>query len=424
MSKAVQGALAILIVLLVVSVAFAFFALTQKQSLEQQNQNLQSQLSDFQAKETKLLAQAKKFEKDQQDLMARLSQKDSERAQLQRSYDELKTRSDEVSDQLNQITQDRDDWKNRLETIRRERDDLMEKLKNRPKEIVYKEREPEKPKAEDEADPSPAVATPEGDQYWAQVLKQKAALQLDLEKARADLDQNALQIVELKKQNAEAQLELKNLADAKQEVERKIKYSEDLANNLSLEVARAHGDQKNANDRAEGIKQQNFELQKQVKQLTTTKLALEKTIAQINQDKTVMQKKLAETEGVIQGRIDEIWQIKQNLDKKISNMPKPTPGEFELPPIIVNANASAESAKPVVMGKTQGSIISLNDSNNFVIVDFGESDGSRVGRKINVYRSNNPIGVLEVIQVRKDISAADIKQSSVKFKVGDVVKYQ
>ena len=45
---------------------------------------------------------------------------------------------------------------------------------------------------------------------------------------------------------------------------------------------------------------------------------LEKTIARLTDDKDMMQKKLIETESVIQSRIDDIWKIKEGLDKKLS----------------------------------------------------------------------------------------------------------
>ncbi len=441
MSKAVQSALAILVVLLIASVGLAVYTLLQKNTLEKENQGLQQQITDSQEKASKLLEQSKKIEKEVKSLTDSLSQSRKEKQDVQQMYDELKTKSDQVTEELNQITQDRDDWKNRLETIRRERDDLMEKIKNQPEKvvekIVYKERELA---AEAEASidsETPEVTTPKGDAYWAQILKAKATLQLDLEKAKADLDQSVLQVVELKKQNADMQMELKNLTDSKSEIEhkmqetqeeleRKIKYNEDLANNLSMEVARSRDEQKIAIEKAEKIKQENLDLQGQIKQLTSTKLALEKTIAKINQDKVVMQKKLTETEGVIQGRIDEIWQIKQNLDKKITDLPtKPVSGGVELSPIIVNGSGGQGSNNLPISnsGKVQGAVISINEPNNFAIVDLGESDASQVGRKLNVFRDNRQIGVLEIIQVRKDISAADIKQMSVKLKVGDVVRY-
>ena len=141
----------------------------------------------------------------------------------------------------------------------------------------------------------------------------------------------------------------------------------------------------------------------------------------------MVQRKLNETEGAIQGRIDEIWQIKQNLDQKISQLPSTSLNEVELPPIVVNANSQSQQIQnaPQVTetGKSQGTIISINEPNNFAIVDLGEGDGSQVGKRLNVFRNNKSIAILEVIQVRKDISAADIKQSSIKIKVGDIVRY-
>ena len=74
-------------------------------------------------------------------------------------------------------------------------------------------------------------------------------------------------------------------------------------------------------------------------------------------------------------------------------------------------------------GKTQGSIISINETNNFVIVDLGQENSPvSVGNVLKVYRNSNEIATLEVIQVRRDICAADIKEKSTELKVGDVVK--
>jgi hypothetical protein len=90
------------------------------------------------------------------------------------------------------------------------------------------------------------------------------------------------------------------------------------------------------------------------------------------------------------------------------------------------APAAGGPASPAVGGgppkEKQHAVISINETNNFVIVDLGEADGSRVGQTLKVYRGGNDIASLEVIQVRKDISAADIKNKSVQLKVGDIVR--
>ncbi len=406
MSQAIRRGIILLAVLLLVLAVIAVAIFAQKRTLEQQNQNLQSQLTEYQNKESELLAKTKKLQDDSKVMNDRVAQKDKEKAEVQGMYDELKTKYDAIDEQMAQVTRERDDWKGRLETTRRERDELMKKLRDQPEKIVYKER----------------AAAPQGEGYWAQVLKEKAALQLELEKVKSDLDQSVLQIVDLKKQNSDMQLEIKTIQNEKEEIVRKIKYGEDLANNLSLEVARARNDQKTTNERADKLKDQNQQLQDQIKQLTTTKVALERSLTRLGEDKDKMGKKLNQTESVIQSRIDEIWQIKQNLDQKITDLPvKSSPTEVELPPIIVNAAPVGPAAGPAV-GPKQHTVISINETNNFVIVDLGEADGSRVGQALKVYRGGNDIASLEVIQVRKDISAADIKNKSVQLKVGDIVR--
>ena len=46
-----------------------------------------------------------------------------------------------------------------------------------------------------------------------------------------------------------------------------------------------------------------------------------------------------------------------------------------------------------------------------------------VGSVLKVYRDSRAIATLEVIQVRRDICAADIKDKSTELKVGDIVKF-
>ena len=281
------------------------------------------------------------------------------------------------------------------------------------------------------------VAAGQGDKYWASVLKQKAALQVELEKEKSDLDQAALQVVDLKKQNSDLEVEVKKVSNEKDEIIQKIKYGQDLADNLSVDLARSRNDQQAVNDRADKLKKENLELLSQIRGLSSTKLELERTVARLTDDKNAMQKKLIETESVIQSRINDIWKIKKGLDKKLSeNAPVSSPGSMELPPIIVNApnnqqagqvvpQAGQAAPAPVVsVDKNQGSIISINEPNNFVIVDLGQENSPvSVGNSMKVYRNSNEIATLEVIQVRRDICAADIKDKSTELKVGDVVRF-
>jgi predicted nucleic acid-binding Zn-ribbon protein len=442
----------ILGVCVLISATFAVLTYLQKQTLQGQNQSLHSQISDDEAKLSGLAARAKTLEDQAEQLNNKISQAQREKAQAQSLYDDLKHKSDDLQAQMDQANSDRDDWKNRFETLSHDRDDLMQKLKHRPVQIVYKDRIIKVPTpAMNDADngspaPAPAAApvvdvtSGQGEQYWANVLKQKAALQVEIEKEKSQLDEAALQVVDLKKQNSDLQVQVKQVSNEKDEIIQKIKYGQDLADNLSIDLARSRDDQQAVNDRADKLKKENLELMSQIRDLSSAKLDLERTVSRLTDDKDAMQKKLIETESVIQSRIDDIWKIKEGLDKKLSeNAPSSsTPGSMELPPIIVNAPANSNQQVPpsgqapapeanpgqAGMGKSEGSIISINESNNFVIADLGQENSSvSVGNPLKVYRNSNEIATLEVIQVRRDICAADIKDKSEELKVGDIVKF-
>jgi len=186
-----------------------------------------------------------------------------------------------------------------------------------------------------------------------------------------------------------------------------------------LELARAQNEKKFLNDRVQKTLEENSSLRDQIKQLTSTKIALEKSIVRLQDEKKQIEKKLMETENVIQSRIDQIWSIKENLDKDLK--PQTKSGQVELPPIVVAQDGVSADNTTVAVGFS-GTVVSMNPDNNFVIVDIGENSGLKVGDTLSVYRGTEYIAGLEVIQLRKDIAAADIKEKVAAINVGDVVR--
>jgi hypothetical protein len=463
MSKAVKQSIAILAVLLFVSIGVALVTLLEKQKLQNQNKSLKDEIAQSQVKQTQVIAEGAKLKDQVQTLTAQLAEKDKETSKYQTQYQDLKDKYDQLNNQVTSLNRERDDLKERTATITKERDRLMKEVQDRPEKtvekvvekIVYRDREvpaggtaptgavtPQAgtlsanvPAANVNAaapasgDGAAVVAQAQADSavqkkdeaHWAEILKEKAALELELEKSKKELDQSAIQIVEFKKQTSDFQLEIDKLKSEKEEILRKIKYGEDLADNLSIELARAKNDQKFTSERAQKVSAETNMLRSQVKQLTETKLGLEKTIQRLNNDKEEIQRKLVESESVIQSRIDDIWKIKKSVDQRFQ-----TPGknQVELSPIVVNANGETTTGSQAAMsrGPREGHIVSINADNNFVIIDIGEKDGSKIGNSYRVVRGNKEIARLEVIQVRRDISAADIKKRVTPLQVGDVVR--
>jgi len=67
-----------------------------------------------------------------------------------------------------------------------------------------------------------------------------------------------------------------------------------------------------------------------------------------------------------------------------------------LPPIVVTSTQGDEEEKPQRAEKPtgyNGNIVSVNEENNFVIIDLGEESGVKLGETLNVYRVQNTLRV-------------------------------
>ncbi|MEI6438354.1 MAG: hypothetical protein WCO69_06375 [Candidatus Omnitrophota bacterium] len=453
MSKIIKQSIVILIILLVVSVGVAVMTLLQKMGLEKNNQYLQSQVNDAETKTRSLEQQIKKLTDESQGLRKDIEQKVRDIDSGNKKFEDARRTADKITEDLNRVQRDKSDLDARMATLRRERDDLMEKIKNVPEKIVEKEKivyrdrlvdangnpvDPNAPKAAPApvADAPVAVAAAPvaapvttnvvientaNEAYWAGIMRQKAALELELVDVKKKLSEKDIKAEELKKANSDLEIELGRLKNERDEIVRKIKYGDDLADSLSIELARARNESKITSDRADRVSAENQGLRSDIKQLSSTKVALEKSIARLTDDKAAVEKKLSETENIIQGRIDEIWKIKKDVDTRF-DMSKNNAGEVELAPIVVNAASAPVKTTPTTAPRQSGSVVSVNEENNFVVIDMGQNDNIHTGDTFKVYRGRDQIGSVAVIQVRKDISAADIKQKTMAFKAGDQVR--
>jgi len=401
----------ILLGLLVVSVLITLSALSQKGALEKSEAKLKEEVKQYIEKEKNLASENKRLQDQLKD--------------AQGSQSKFQKQLAEMDERLSSLSAERDDWKNKVEDLKRARDELIAKLQEKPEapSVVPPQMIP----TESISEAISISPSEEQEKYWGGVLKEKASLELKLNELEAKLSSGSVEVEELKKKNSDLELELGQLKNEKEEIERRIKYSEDLTNTLSVELAREKNDKRYVAERLDKIKEENLSLRAQVKELTASKVAMERNLVKLTSDKDTIEKRLAETETIIQNRIDEVLDIKRSLDKKLEGASSSAGSkkEVELPPIIVSA-PSPSSATPQPIGISSvglnGRVVSINSENNFVIVDVGEDAGVRVGDKLSVYRGSKYIAGLEVIQVRKDISAADIKQKGSRIEVGDAVR--
>lgn len=462
MSKTAKFIVLILVVLLGISVFVVLNTFNQKENLEKTNKTLQARAQEAESRELKTVEEKKVLEQEKINLESQLKQAQDAQAGVQKKLDEaqeqaakIDSKVNSLNTQISDLSRERDDWKKRVEDIKKERDNAMTKLQEVTSQLSAKEFEFQEARATSTEtaapQPQPSMAPPvdADDDYWAGVFRQKASLEVKLAELQDQLSQNAAEIADLKKKSSDLELELTGLKSEKMDVDRKLKFSEDLASNLSLELARLKNDRRMGNDQLEQLQRDNDDLRAQVKSLTSAKAALEKSITHLMENKSAVESKLDETKNLIEGKIEEIVKLKESIDQNLKTESKQAQlkpmiddllrmkgkieqkyqdaqlgsKEVELQPIIVSAQG------PVVQpsgGSSysgfQGHIVTVNEPNNFVVLDIGESSGLNIGDQLRVFHGTKSIAGLKVIQVRKEIAAADIMEKTSPIQVGDIVR--
>jgi chromosome segregation ATPase len=353
---------------------------------------------------------------------------------------DLKTKISMLSIDIERLTREREEAEKKFEFVNKEREELANKLRiqaqSRPVIITTPVQEQKPPSL-------PIV----DDAYWASVLKAKANLELQLESVNSKLKTLESGNEQLKKDKAALDLEMKSIGNERQELKRQLEYNQKLMDSLAQELVREKNDkfqlQENLENSLSSLKNENTLLKKQLSNLGSQKTELENRLAGMDdkakglqKEKTELENKLNVMDSLVKENISQIGSLKKRLEaaarkEEVIVATEGAKEAVELPPIIVRPKTEAkietvtERSAPLSFTSTDltGKVLSVNKDSNFIIVDLGEESGIRAGDSFRVYRDNNQeIATVEVIQVRQNISACDIKKETVSIKIGDTIR--
>ena len=335
-----------------------------------------------------------------------LDNANQERERLARNINSLQAERDSIS-------QARDELQRRIDMLAREKEELMAKI-NAQKEAAAQQ--PQMPQA---------GSTAANDAYWANILKSNADLQLKIESIRNELKSLQIKNEELQRNKGSADLEMANLAREKQELQSQLEYNQKVLDNVTIQLVNERNDKFKMQDTLKTIKSENSSLRRQLETLNTRKIDLEKKLQEIKESKDGLERDFNNMQTFLKGKADEICRLKEQLGQA----DKPAAGASEdnhsvnLPPIVVRPQGQPEELTPQSPSSNlAGKVLAVNKQDKFVIIDLGEGTGIKLGDNLRVYRDNKDIGTVVVVQVRKDISACDIKTQNLPIKIGDRVQ--
>ena len=165
-------------------------------------------------------------------------------------------------------------------------------------------------------------------------------------------------------------------------------------------------------------------MSRQITSLNTRKADLERKLQEIQDEKTGLERRASEMESMLTERLNQINNLKERIESAKAGGPvkEEKKESVDLPAIVVKPKDPAPYNQDDTGSSLMGRIMAVNKDNNFVIIDLGEEAGVKVGDSFRVYRNDKPIANIEAIQVRRNISACDIKKQGSAIKIGDSVR--
>lgn len=253
---------------------------------------------------------------------------------------------------------------------------------------------------------SPQVTTE--DEFWSNVLRDKANLELQLNSIQHLLEKKDRQIQEFEQSRQQLEATLQKLSSDKQQLEAKLvevkKLVSDLSSSLQQEkqeklkyveeLQRLETEKQNLTARVTGVEEEKKQLQGKIAQL-------KQQLQLAQKEKEEYNKRLAEINQILEDKMLEVTRLKQDLEVALENVKK----------LSYNIGSSQAVTLPKIEVKTpelKGKILQVDSDNGFVIVDLGRRDGLKEGMECNVYRDGKIIAKLEIIRTEEVTSAAKI----------------
>jgi DNA repair exonuclease SbcCD ATPase subunit len=343
----------------------------------------------------RLLSEKKELDRENLRLQDRYTQLEREKASIEGQLSTIK-------EELSRIKKEKDNWQKRYDEVVRQRDLLAEKLSSRPQQVEVREG-----KGREEV---------YSEDYWADFVKKKAELATKLEMLNKELAKMKSSIAETQKDNREMNLKIDELTKENEELQQEIKFKERALNLVSRDLVSERQARKTSAEELNKLRRENVNLKRELVMAGKEKVKLQKQLQEIIDKKDTLQNRVSQIESILKEKSLALNELQEQLNLAIKGKSVPQKStSVELPPIVVKPTTKAQGVR--------GEIIAVNKEERFVIIDKGEDSGLRPGTQLKVVRGDKEIGNVEVIETRREISAADIKEvvGGFNIKEGDKV---
>lgn len=331
-------------------------------------------------------------------------------ARLEREISDLKSKKEEVEQALSKAQEERDALQAKYNELLKEREALVEKLSAQQKVVA------------EEVSPKLTVSTttPTSEEYWVDFVKIKAQLEAKVDSLNKELLDTKNKLAELDKTNKELEIKIDELTKEKERLTNEIAFKERTLSIMSRDLVSEREARSVAVEELNKLRSQNTSLKRELILANKEKMQLTNNIKEAIEKKQSLEKKVAEIDRILREKSITLEELQEEFRTAIKEQPQVISREsaaVQLPPIVVKPQATA------TLKGLKGEVIAVNQEERFIIVNLGEKNGARIGMQLAIYRGDKQIGSAEIIEVRSEICAADIKEVLSGFTInkGDTV---
>jgi len=324
---------------------------------------------------------------------------------LEQERNNLQQRFAMVSDELTRVEEERDSLKSQVTTVSTERDKLKRQLQ--------RSRAPAATITKKEEDITAS------EEHWADFINKKAALEAELGDLKGELLDSKAKIAEFDRDNKELSIKIDQLAKEKERLEEERRFKERTLRFMGMDLVKEREERAAAVMELKKLRTENVGLKRELVLSSKEKVRLQERLKENLTSKESLEDKISDVSKVLREKSLAFEELQEQLERAIVGEKTTMSGKsasVELPPIVVKPGISE------VRG-IRGEVIAVNREEKFVVVDIGESSGVRPGIILKVVRGDKEVGSIEIIETRKDISAANINEviGGLNIREGDIV---
>ncbi len=317
-----------------------------------------------------------------------------------------------IQGELSRVEREKEDLQSRYGLISQEKEKLTARIKKLKKAFALLPMTAEGRSKDALARKEKMIS---GD-YWADVVRAKAELQATLENLRREILDTKSTVTELQKDNKELSITIDQLKKEKERLDMAISFKERSFSIMSKDMVKEREARMNIARELNQLRKDNIGLKRELILGNKEKMKLQKNLKTVFIKKEELEKKVSEVDTIMREKRTLFADLEDKLIRAVKGADEIASGgsaSVELPPIVVKSEGSVRYRV--------GEILAVNKNDNFVIIGLGEDAGMRPGMRFKVMRGSEMIGIVEIIETRREISAADIKEvySSYLIQEGD-----